>query len=62
MEEMYLAFENYGLQKGGIVRIPGESANYLLTFISPEEAQRAVAEKSLAIMGGQKIQLFWYQC
>lgn len=43
-------------------RAQGNDQVYLIHFESPEEAQRAVAEKSSHDIDGSQIKLFWYQC
>lgn len=36
-------------------------SHFLVQFSSPEEAERAVAEKNLLPISGREVQLFWYQ-
>ncbi len=57
-----MIFENYGVSVNGVTRLPNEISTFLINFESPEEAERAVIEKSQYLVMGRRLQLFWYQC
>ena len=64
-EKIYSFFENFDLRKslpgGPVVEVSKEQL-FFVHFDSPEEAQRAVAEKSYHLLDNSRLKLFWYQC
>ena len=65
LDDLHWIFEDYGLQNNGIKKITGMNhVNniYFMYFVSPQEAERAVIEKSCELVRGEKMELHWYQC
>jgi hypothetical protein len=62
-DELFLMFENYALRKTrSIELIPRTDGIYLVTFQSPDEAERAVVEMSTKQGEVEVIQLYHYSC
>lgn len=66
LDELYLVFEGFGLQKNGITKTTSvndpSQINYFIQFTCPEEAERAVTEKENTLLNGVEMRLYWYQC
>ncbi len=65
LDDLHWIFEDSGLRNNGITKITGiNHVNniYLVHFASPQEAERAVTEKSCELVRGEKLELHWYQC
>jgi hypothetical protein len=63
-EDIALIFENYQVRPKGIdaIFLNDGYKHFLVHFVSPEEAERAVAEQGVTKINGQTIKMTWYQC